>query len=166
MKSAILVVAALLGGCASAPKSEMERVALKVVADPKPTCEPAHEGALAGGALTILPGETICVSLKVQGDSVVPDAVVSSISPESTLVVRLWQEPGSGATFLTLHNPLATYLGYQAHLLRPGASQREYTTSCPVLSRRVGIEQWPYQVREITLSNFASLPVSNAMVCK
>jgi hypothetical protein len=166
MRSALIVVAILLGGCASAPKSEMERVALKVVADPKPSCQSGHEGALSGGALTILPGETICVSLQVRGDSVVPGAVVSSANPENTLIVRFWQEAGSGATFLTLHNPLATYLGYQAHLLRLGASQREYTTSCPVLSRRVGIEQWPYQVSEITLSNFASLPESNNMVCK
>jgi hypothetical protein len=102
----------------------------------------------------------------MQGDSVVPVAVVSTANPTNTLVVRLWQESGTNEMFLTLHNPLNTFLAYQANLLRPGTSQRQYTSSCPVLSHRLGIEQWPYQVSEITLSNFTSLPESNDMVCK
>ena len=90
MRSAFFLIAILLSGCASAPKSTMEQVGLRVAAQPAPSCESDHEGALAGGALTILPGETICVTLQVQGDSVVPVAVVSTADPANTLVVRLW----------------------------------------------------------------------------
>jgi hypothetical protein len=166
MRLSALSVAILISGCASAPSSTMEKAGLRVVGEPAPACEPGHQGALTGGALTIVPGQTICLTLQLRGDSVVPVSVVSTVDPQNTLVVRLWQESGTNETFLTLHNPLNKFLSYQASLLRPGTFQRQYTSSCPVLSRRLGVEQWPYPVNEITLSDFAALPDSDKMVCK
>jgi hypothetical protein len=166
MKRVILLGALLVAGCASAPKSTMDSVGLRVVAEPVPACQSGHDDALSNGMITIRPGETICVVLEVKGTSVSATRVVTSANPQNTLVVKFWQEPGTNDMFLSVHNPLNSYLRYQAEMLRSGSLQYAYTSSCPVLSRRLGIENWPFQIAVLNLSNFKVLPDSNTMECK
>lgn len=167
MRLVIMLLALLLiGGCASTPKSHFEQIGARVVGEPTPTCEAGHESALSNGSVTIRPGETICIALELRGDAVIPSRVVSTANPENTLVLRFWQEPGKDEMVLTLHNPLHTFLRYQAVMLRPGSSRVEYTSSCPVLSRRIGMEYWPHKISELTLSNFEQLPDSKTIECR
>jgi len=165
--------AALLASCKSAPpaipaseQSSLERVGIRTVAEPKPSCEAGHDAALSEGVLTLRPGDTICVRLEVHENSVVPAEVVTTSTAENTLVVRAWIEPGTSETYLSLHNPLASFLRYEAHLVQVGSKQSEYTSSCPVLSGRIGIEQWPYAVSSFSLSGFKLLPESGQLACQ
>ncbi len=160
-----LLLLALIAGCASNPRSNFEEIGLRVGGDPRPNCEPGHESSLSDGTITIRPGQIICVTVKVQGNSVVPLSVVSSEEPGKTVILKFWQEPSSNDMVLTVHNPLATFLRYRAYMLRPGASRREYTTSCPVLSERFGLEHWPHAISQVTLANFESLPESETITC-
>lgn len=166
MRLAMLLSLALLAGCASAPKSTFEQIGLRVAREGVPSCEPGHEGALVGGAVTIRPGQTICLALQVHGSSVLPVAVVPSGSKENVLILGFSREPDSNAAVLTVHNPLGTFLRYKAHMLRPGSSGYEYTSSCPVLSNRLGIEHWPHTITELLLSDFESLPDSATITCQ
>jgi hypothetical protein len=106
------------------------------------------------------------LAVQVQGSSVVPIAVVPTANSDNTLILKFWQEPGTGDAVLTVHNSLATFLRYKAHTLRPNSSRSEYTSSCPVLSKRFGLEHWPYAIAELTLSGFESLPESETITCQ
>ena len=166
MKRVILLVAFLLAGCASVPKSTMETVGIRVAGEPVPECQSGHDNALSNGALTIRPGDIICVSLKTNGASVTPAQVVASADPKDTLVVKFWQEPGTSNMFLSVHNPLGSFLQYRAEMLRPGSLQYEYTSSCPILARLLGIENWPFPIAALSLSDFKVLPDSKTIQCK
>lgn len=165
MRRVILSGALLVAGCASAPPSTMERVGIRVTSEPVPVCQSGHDNALANDVLTIRPGETLCVSLQVDGAAVTALRVVASANTKDTLVVRFWQEPGTSDMFLSVHNPLGRFFKYRAALLRPGSLQYEYTSSCPVLARRLGIEHWPFPIAQLSLSDFTLLPNSNTMHC-
>jgi hypothetical protein len=149
---------------ASTPQSSMERVGLRTAKEPIPSCEAGHDASLSNGVVTIKPGETICLRLQVQGKSVSPVAVVSTAEKNNTLVLRMWQE--GGETFLSLNNPIDAFLRYEASMLLPGQSQYQHTSSCPVLSQRLGIEQWPQAVSALTLKNFESFPDSDRIECR
>lgn len=157
--------ALLLAGCASAPKSNYVNVAVKATRAPVPACEKGHEAALQNGTVTVRPGQTVCVELRLDGSRVVPVRVVAEIQGDNTLVLRAWQEPVGQETFLSLHNPLDTNLRYKAHMSRSAGSALEYTSSCPVLSRRLGIEHWPYPVVEFQLSQFQAELETETMEC-
>jgi hypothetical protein len=166
MRSAAVLSLTLLTGCASAPPSTLEGIGLRVAGEAPPSCESGHESALSDGSVTIRPGQTICLTVQVQGSSVVPIAVVPTADSDNTLILKFWQEPGTGDAVLTVHNSLATFLSYKAHMLRPNSSQSEYTSSCPVLSKRFGLEHWPHPIAELTLSSFESLPESETITCQ
>jgi hypothetical protein len=166
MKRVIVLVAFLFAGCASAPKSTMETVGIRVAGELAPKCQSGHDNALSNGVLTIRPGDIICVSLKADGASVTPVQVVASANPKDTLVVKFWQEPGTTDMFLSVHNPLGSFLQYHAEILRPGSLQYEYTSSCPVLAGLLGIENWPYSIAVLNLSDFKLLPDSKTVQCK
>ena len=165
MRLIALLSMALLTGCASAPAT-FEQIGVREAGKAPPSCEPGHEDSLSGGSVTIRPGETICLTIQVQDSSVVPIAVVATANPEHTLILKFWQEPGTTDMVLTVHNPLSTFFRYKAHMLRPGSIGFEYTSSCPVLSKRLGIEQWPHVITELRLSDFAALPESETMTCQ
>ena len=147
-------------------ESSMERVDKRVVAEPVPVCQPGHQGALFNGSVTLKPGDTICLTLAAKGASVVPVAVVDVADPRDTLVLRFWREGEPAGTYLTVQNPLETYLRYDASMLRAGALQREHTSSCPVLSRRKAVEQWPFAINELTLAAFAPEPETKQLSCR
>lgn len=161
-----LLLLALTVGCASNSTSNFERIGVRVGGEQRPTCEPGHEDALSNGAITILPGQTICVTVQVHGNSVVPLSVVSSEDPGNTLILKFWQESSTNDMVLTVHNPLATFLRYRAYMILPGSSRPVYTTSCPVLSKRFGLEHWPHAISLITVENFESLPLSQTITCQ
>jgi hypothetical protein len=142
-----------------------EKVALQVVGDPVPACQPGHKDALYNGTVFIKPGEVICVRLKVLGKSVVPESIVEQGGPTDTLIIRLWQETGGKATYLYIHNPLHEFLVYDASMLRPGATVFRHTSTCPVLSGRVAFEQWPYPISTLALTNFVTTPDTNQVAC-
>ena len=130
-----------------------------------PTCQAGHEASLAGGAVTILPGDVICISIRIEEGLVVPVGIVDKNDDGNAVVIRLWREPGHGVTFLSVHNPLSKFLTYKAYIKRANSADREYTSTCPVLGRLDAYEQWPYQVNEITLSDFALIPESKTIEC-
>lgn len=138
-----------------ADPSAPEKLAVRVAKEPAPSCEPGHGDALVNGAVTIRPGQTLCIRLKVEGDVVRPEAVVSSRDSANTLVLRMRDEPGTGTTFLYLYNPLSRNLLYDAVLSKQGKTQAEHTSTCPVLSSRMGFEYWTYYfVSRLTLTQF------------
>jgi hypothetical protein len=151
-------MAMLVAGCTSTLPDNLERAMLETAEGPKPTCESGHDAALNGGVITISPGQVVCVQLRIEGDTIVPVSIVSAANPETTLVLRSWIDAESSDTFLTLHNPLDLLLRYEASMLRADASQAEYTSSCPVLSRRVSIEHWPYPIQELRIGKFSVEP--------
>jgi hypothetical protein len=146
-------------------QSSIEKLAVELAVEPPPGCTAGHEKAVSSGAVTIHPGETICVVLKVRGQSVIATGATSTNS-DKTLVLRFWQDPGTKAMVLTVHNPLGEYLRYKAHMLLPGVGRHEYTSSCPVLSNRLAIEHWPHPISELVLSNFELLPDSATITCE
>lgn len=166
MKSVVLVAALLLTGIVFAEDGTMEKAGIKTAEDGPPACEAGHDDALKDGVVTIRPGETICVELQIRGDKVVPVATVSVANPDSTLVLRAWNEPGKPDTLLSVHNPLGSLLRYEAHMLIPGKRKPEYTSSCAVMSRRFGLEHWPYAIKELTLGEFKALPESDTIECR
>ena len=166
MKPAVLFVALLSTGNLSASESPAVNAALSTAKEGKPACAAGHDNALADGTVTIKPGETICVELQMRGDRIIPVAVVSVANQDSTLVLKAWNEPGKPDTFLTLHNPMDVSIRYEAQMLLPVKSHAEYTSSCPVMSRRFALEHWPYAITELTLSNFRVEPESNTMECR
>ncbi|MHA6205400.1 hypothetical protein ACXU4B_13320 [Dyella soli] len=131
-----------------------------------PACEPGHEDALTDGVIRIRPGETLCVSLDATGDSVTPKAIVPAGDPASLLVLRFWQEPGSSQMFLSVHSPLADDLRYKAFMVRSGSLRQEYTSSCPVLSHRFGIENWPFAISELRITGLVALRGARHMECR
>jgi hypothetical protein len=166
MKRVILLVAFSFAGCASASKSTMETVGLRVASEPVPECQSGHDNALSNGVLTVRPGDIICVSLETNGASVSPSQLVASANPKDTLVVKFWQEPGTTNMFLSVHNPLGGFLHYRAELLRPSSLQYEYTSSCPVFAHLLGIESWPFPIAALSLSDFKVLADSKTVQCK
>jgi len=165
MKSVVLVVALLVTGNVLAEEGTVEKAGIKTAEDGVPACEAGHDKALKDGVITIRPGETICVDLQLRGKKVVPMAIVSVASPGKTLILKAWNEPGKPDTLLSLHNPLDAFLRYEAHMLVRGHTEAEYTSSCPVLSGRFGLEHWPYAIKELTLSGFKVIPESDNMEC-
>jgi hypothetical protein len=165
MKFIAFLSLAFLTGCASAPAT-FEQIGVREAGKAPPTCERGHESSLSGGTVTIRPGETICLTIQAQGDLVVPTAIVDTANPADTLILKFWQEPGTTDMVLTVHNPLPTFFQYKAYMLRPGTAGYEYTSSCPVLSKRLGIEHWPHTISALRLSDFASLPDSDSMTCQ
>jgi hypothetical protein len=166
-RHSVLAAFLLLSGCAAKPEqSLMEEVALREVPEPRPKCQEGHGLALDEGIITIRPGEVLCITLRAEGDKVIPVAVTTTDDPNTTLIVRAWHEPGKPDTFMLLHNPLGAFLRYEATMFLPGRSQGEYTSSCPVLSRRMAFEHWPYQISSLKLGKFSLEPDSEQMWCR
>ena len=156
-------------GCASAPAPEIQRPAPDVRTTGTPnaatSCNVGRPAALTNGAITIRPGETLCVELQSRGDSVVPVELLESASPDA-LVLTLKQDQASQGATLTLQNPFPVLLSYQAAIRIPSRSDTHHTSTCPVLSHRLGIEMWPQQIEEVTLSGFKRVPEGATLVCK
>ena len=165
MRLIALLSLTLLTGFASAPAT-IEQIGVRDSGEVHPPCEPGHENSLSGGSVTIRPGETICLTIQVQDSSVVPVAVVTTANPQNTLILQFRQRPGTSDMVLTVHNPLPTFFRYKAHMLLPGSAGYEYTSSCPVLSKRQGIEHWPHAITALRLSDFSSLPELGTMTCQ
>jgi len=163
-------VAVLLAcGCESAPPAATQHAVPEVRTTSAPSsatsCQVGRPGALTNSTITIRPGEMLCVQLESKGDSIVPIALLDSASP-GALVLTLKQDPAPMGTTLTVKNPLSVFLSYQAAIRLPGRSDNHHTSTCPVMSHRFGIESWPYQIGELTLTDFRPLPEGATLVCK
>jgi hypothetical protein len=167
IKSGSVAVLIAAAGCESAPPPANPPPALPVRVTGAPnsaaSCQVGRPAGLNNGAITIRSGEMLCIQLQSQGDAIVPIALLESASPD-TLVLTLKQIP-TGTT-LTVQNPLSVSLSYLAAIRLPGGSDTHHTSTCPVLSHRFGIESWPYQVGELTLTDFKRLPEGAPLVCK
>ncbi|MGE0520803.1 MAG: hypothetical protein AB7P78_17595 [Candidatus Binatia bacterium] len=167
-KSYVLVLIALALGCSSYEPQPVESNAVfRAAASGVPSCMPGHEAALAHGTVTIRPGETLCVTVRSEGLALAPVAVVGDADPGEKIVLRSWQEPGSDDVFLTVHNPFPQHLKYGIAILRPGERRFQRTGSCPALSNRFALEQWPYPVAAIALAEFRLLSgTGDAISCE
>jgi hypothetical protein len=161
----LLLLATSAHSAEQAAQSPTERQAIRVVTEAKPTCTAGHEDAVSGGVVTIRPGETICVDLEISG-RVVSISGVTSVESEKTLVLTFRRDTDPPSMILIVRNPLGSFLRYKASLLRSGAANYAYTSSCPVLSRRIGFEQWPYPIDALKLTAFEVLPDAKDMTCQ
>ena len=160
----ILFLLALASVTAFGAESTTEQIYVRASTEPVPACETAHAGVLADGIVSLKPGETICLSLRAVGNSVVPTTATQSHDQKNTLVLKAWYE--AGATFLVVYNPLPVFLGYQAALQQSVGAQSQHTSVCSVLPLRRGIERWPYPIVTLSLSEFKLLPDSKSVVCQ
>jgi len=162
------VAVLLAAGCESAPPPATQHPAPEVrtpsATNSAANCQVGRPAALTKGAITIRPGEMLCVQLRSQGDSIVPIALLESASP-GALVLTLKQDQAPIGTTLTVQNPVSVLLSYQAAIRLPGRSDSHHTSTCPVMSHRFGIESWPYQIDELTLTDFKRLPEGATLVC-
>ncbi len=122
-----------------------------------PACRVDRPDALADGRLHIRPGETLCLALRLRDGRLEPVALVDTAGAADALVASARLE--GGRTMLTLVNPLAQRLRYQAWLRRQGSDRLAYTSSCAVLSgHRMAFEDWPFAVDELVLAGFELEP--------
>jgi hypothetical protein len=156
----------LAGGCASSPPATQPRPpsSAPTVSSASPSGADCQErpDALVNGVIHIRPGETLCIQLRTDGEVVTPVALVSNSSPD-TLVLTLAQD--SSGTLLTVRNPLSVLLRYQAAIRIPGRSDSHRTSTCPVLSHRFAMENWPQKIDEITLSGFRTEDEGGSVTC-
>lgn len=172
--AAACIAALALGGCASeppatqghAPRTPTEVAAANVVKSGIPACQPGHANDVQDDEIRVTPGTTVCVRLKVVGDTVVPVAVVDKFDPADTLVVRMWQSSEHDATYLDIHNPLAGFLRYRAWIRRAGGVQFEYTDTCAVVDQLNAFEQWPYPIEALVMRDMVTIPASDTITCQ
>ena len=168
------VTVLIVAGCASAPPSPPSKpVPPPAAARPADAsnssrgrfdCRTDRASALVDGVVRIRPGETLCLQLQSQDDSVTPIAMVASAG-RGILVFTLLEE--GGRTNLYVTNPLDVRLCYSAAMRLPGRSDTLPTSIWSVLSHRFGVEGWPQPIDELTLSNFKGVGKAEAgLVCK
>lgn len=164
MKICAFLLFLSIAGCAgSVKKSVLETEALKAASEPPPSCGPVNSNALATGIVTVTPGDVVCFKLTRKGASLVPTDIVANTS-EDTVLVKVWSDQKN--TFLFIQNPFDLRLKYKAVMLRTAQSEPEPTTTCSVLSKRFGFEEWPYLVRAFGLLNFSTEPESETVECR
>ena len=162
MKIATIVLAASFL-CCSAASSRAAADAASAAADAAPACQMARESALAAGRVSIRPGETLCIRLRVSGQRVDAGALVSGADAAGALVLKASKE--DKGTLLVLKNPLGATLRYRVYLSRPMRVESTYTSSCPITAHGSNFESWPYAVGEIVLSDFELLPADSSSRC-
>jgi len=145
------------GGFAPSAASAALDAVRRNAAREAPACRVDRTDAIVAGRIHVRVGETLCVTLRVDGDHALPAGLVAADASADVLVVAARQE--GGRTFLTLTNPLPRWVRYRAWMHRPGAPGFGYTSSCPVMSdHRVGFEDWPYAIDEFALGDFTLEP--------
>jgi hypothetical protein len=162
--TAVLVIAACVSG--KSPPSHPASPQVNAAAPPVASsgCQSSRPDALLNGTINVRPGEQLCIKIETRGNAVVPVALVQT-QTEETLLVTLRQQSGPTNTLLSLHNPLGVYLKYQASIRVPGHLP-QHTSTCPVLSHLFGIESWPYEIQEVTLTNFETSAPGNSLTCR
>lgn len=157
---------ALIVGSGTVAAEEKETLDFLKTRVEVPTCQGRYSGDVSAGVVTLLPDDIVCLSVSVVDGKVTLALPPASAAPADLLVLKFWYDPKSGNSNLTVHNPLPQFLAYEAHMLRVGSSNREYTSTCQVLSRRDGIEFWNYELAEITVSAFTVLPEAERIECR
>jgi len=94
--------------------------------------------------------------MREDGSSLLPTRVVGSGDTAEAIVLRSWQDGND--VFLTVHNPFPEQIKYRAGMLLPTEHRPRKTSSCPVLSRRMSLEQWSHPIVEILLTDFRFAP--------
>jgi hypothetical protein len=161
----LLLLTASVQSAEETARSPAERQAIRVITEAQPPCTTGREGTLSGGVVTIRPGETICVDVEDTGNAVSLSGVVTVVSGK-TLVITFRRDTDPPSMILTVRNPFGRFLRYKSGLLRPGASNYVYTSSCPVLSGRIGIELWPYPIDAMKLNAFELLSDASDTSCR
>ena len=153
-------LAASDAGAGFAPSAEAAALdAVKRNGHETPACRTDRADAIVDGRIHVRAGETLCVTLKLDGNHASAMGLVDGAASRDALVVTARQE--DGRTFLTLVNPLRGWLRYHAWMRRPGADGLRYTSSCPVMSdHRVGFEDWPFPIDELALGDFTVEPAA------
>jgi len=133
------------------------------------------------GTLTIYPGETYAVRLRVRGKELSqpvlergsegkplpgsrgyrPEAEAKALQDtartpvEALVYVSFKQEEGTNMT-LQVVSTLPVTLKYDAVMFvaTPGGIKPDRTSSCPVPAGTIGIERWPMPLTMVALSNF------------
>ncbi|HEY3697538.1 hypothetical protein [Phenylobacterium sp.] len=142
---------------------------------------PAAQSAVSvdGRSLSLHSGERVVVRLQAGGVLALVSAVPAAASeaeppkPRSPAKDDAGPAPGTIAltlgvegarTLLKIDSGLSQAFDYRATLRRDGAAAGEAVGVCTVLPLLASWEHWPYGVRSLTLSGFATRP-TNEVVC-
>jgi hypothetical protein len=103
--------------------------------------------------ISIFPGESLLVEADAEGDRLVNLRAVRQIrSPEKTIALRMWQEPGKPDTFLSVSNPFPRTWKFHLVMILPDSEKVYETSSCPVLGGGMSsYEHWPHPVFQLLL---------------
>jgi hypothetical protein len=115
-------------------------------ADPRSPPPPAHE-------LPRLKGD-------LGADMLVP-------FPDGTFIVSYGQRGREPSTYMVMmHNlPKTVKLDALMGIIRPGKYEMHETSTCPVMPKMFGMENWPHPIGPMFLKNIHFLPDGAGMVC-
>lgn len=150
-------------GLTPAQNSSIDQIAVRTIIEPTPACEPGHENALVGGVITVNAGETICVSLDVSGGEVIPKEVRSDAADDGALVLRLWREPGTDWTFLSVHSPLSIPVRIDISVVDPDGHERQFMNVCPKFA---AVLHLPHLVNRIDVQGIRVVSAQDAGGCE
>lgn len=143
----------------------LSAAALTAMAVPaRADAQPAQAAEQATERLSIAGGETVTVRI-VEGRFVVASRVSGEASgevPEGTLRFSMTND---GMTMLQVENGTGQAFEYRARMFR--GSRSEATSTCTVLPRIAGFEQWPGSLDRLELSEPRFLSgSSNGIRCR
>lgn len=124
-----------------------------------------------GGNIYILAGQTLNVEADiVDGKLTNMHLVDKVVRPEKTIIVNLEQASNPTRTLnmlLSVRNPFDKPLKYSAGMMvLDGPDGAVYATdTCPVLSKLLGVENWPMPIFQLILTNFHTLEPSDKATC-
>lgn len=139
-------------------------VPLEEVFDGVPDCaQTAPAAVAANGVVSILPGQTVCLSFELDGGYFVPQ--VARALEAGVVVLRLSSSEAKNDARLEVFNPFKGLLRYRVGMRVPGDENYYATSSCSVVGGGFGSELWWHPVDEILVAQFHVLPEGGELVC-
>lgn len=110
--------------------------------------------------LTILPEELLYLQLEIENDTIISAKIVEEIThPDSTLTFKFEQfhqaDKDVHGMILSVVNPLAYNITYNAYLQKIDSSQPVQASTCPIISKKNGYELWSFPIVQLILKDFA-----------
>jgi hypothetical protein len=149
LRVAGLAALLLTSGCTSTP--DPERLIAPTPLPIRSNCQTSRSEALVDGVVAIRPGETLCVQLQPNGDSITA-AALTDRGGHDVLIVKLLN--GKGGTTLYVQNPMGTSLCYAVLVKLPGKSNTLSARVGSPLSHNTAVEGWAQPIEEVRLSKF------------
>ena len=108
--------------------------------------------------VTILPGETVYVEARIEGDHLTDlTAVSKNVYPDRTLVFKFEQsaEIGDGTNMLLkVYSPFKGIIKYRLGTMAPGSDDIYKTSSCPLRGGHANFEHWVQPIFQLVAADF------------